>query len=45
MTELYFKGFALFAYSGALIWVSTFLSLDISLGIIGFQSFKTLNFI
>ena len=44
MTKLHFKEFALFAYSGALIWVSTFLSIGYFFGNYWFSLFKNMNF-
>lgn len=43
MTSLYFKEFALFAYSGALIWVATFLSMGYFFGNYWFSIFENIE--
>ncbi len=42
-TELEFKHFALFAYSGAIVWVSTFLSLGFFFGSYWLSAFETIE--
>lgn len=43
MTELEYREFALFAYSGALVWVSTFLSIGYFFGDYWFSLFKNME--
>jgi len=43
MTSLHFRDFALFAYSGALIWVATFLSFGYFFGNYGYSVFENIE--